>query len=254
MPENKFIELEHGYAVLGDFPNAIKPLLEITGKFPLVIADPPYGNILDVSWDRIGDDARMWSEWMLGWTYELQSMMHDNGALYLWGGIGKPYYRPLYKYLSEVEGRTDFQIANHITWSKKRGYGTSNNYLFTREELIYMTLGSMKKPRMFEVPYLDVLRGYDGYNKKYPAKSPYYRRTNVWMDITELLRGKIHPAEKPLKLSEIMVQVHTKPGEWVLEPFAGSGSAALAAKNLGRKFVVVENDEKSFDAMVERLK
>lgn len=88
---------------------------------------------------------------------------------------------------------------------------------------------------------------------KYPAKSEYKRRTNVWMDITEILRGKLHTAQKPERLHEIIIETHTKPGEWVLDPFAGSGTTGLAARKLGRKFILVEADRKSFELCLRRL-
>ena len=83
-------------------------------------------------------------------------------------------------------------------------------------------------------------RGYAGYNKDYPAKSEFLRRTNVWTDVTELFRGKIHPAEKPSRLAEIMIETSSLPGEWVLDPFAGSGSTGVAAANLGRPCLLIE--------------
>jgi DNA modification methylase len=173
--------------------------------------------------------------------------------MYVWGGIGKPHFRPFYRYLADVENRTKWQLANHITWSKKRAYGVSHNYLFTREECAYLTLGDIKKPRMFNIPLLDEKRGYAGYNNKYPAKSEFLRRTNVWRDITEIMQGKVHVCQKPEKLAEIMIATHTTDGEWVLDPFAGSGSTGLAARRMGRRFVLVEQDERAVNVILDRM-
>ena len=57
-----------------------------------------------------------------------------------------------------------------------------------------------------------------------------------------------------MKLSEVMILTHTQPGEWVLDPFAGSGSTGEAAIKNGRKFVLVERDEGYFRQIVARLK
>ena len=63
----------------------------------------------------------------------------------------------------------------------------------------------------------------------------------------------MHPTQKPQRVVEIPIQVHTNPGEFVIDPFAGSGATAVAARKLGRKFVVVEKDEEIFDEMIRRL-
>ncbi|NCX93412.1 MAG: site-specific DNA-methyltransferase [Gammaproteobacteria bacterium] len=146
------------------------------------------------------------------------------------------------------------RLSNFITWSKKRAYGVQHNYLSTREELLYLIKGDIKKPAVFNVPYLETKRGYDGYNTKYPAKSEFYRRTNVWMDITEIFSGKVHTAQKPVKLYEIPIETNSNSGDWIVDPFAGSMTCAFAARNLGRKWICVERDEETFHKAVETLR
>jgi len=73
------------------------------------------------------------------------------------------------------------------------------------------------------------------------------------MDINEIFKGKLHPTQKPSRVVEIPIEVHTDPGDWVIDPFAGSGATAFAARKLGRKFIVVEKDEEIFNKMVSRL-
>lgn len=252
------VEFKDGIAICGDCTcddahQAVKNLLGDDFKFPLIVADPPYGNIVSESWDSVNTSDVEFVKWMVSWTRFWSMMLHDNGAFYVWGGVGVPGFRPFFKYVPEVEIKNEFELANLITWSKKRGYGVRNNYLFTREELAYFTKGSAKKPRTFNVPYLDKIRGYDGYNKKYPAKDPRYRRTNVWTDITEMLSGKDHPTQKQQKLHEVIIDVHTNVGEYVLDPFGGAGTTAFAARSLNRKFVIFEQNREYFDSMVKRL-
>lgn len=251
----RVVDVPGGVLIEGTFPNleVLQAIRDRAGPLPLVIADPPYGNIVSDRWDRIATDDKQFAEWMFGWTRYLRPLMLEGAALYVWGGVGTPKFRPFYRYLADVENETDFGLANHITWSKKRAYGVQHNYLFTREELAYLVLGDIKKPRLFNVPLLDTKRGYAGYNAKYPAKSEYFRRTNVWTDITELFCGKVHVAQKPERLHEVLIETHTAPGEWVLDPFAGSGTTGRAARTLGRKFILVENDPKSFELCLGSL-
>ena len=244
-----------GYAILGDCTSLEVRMkaFELIDKVGLIIADPPYGNIVAEGWDKVKTSDDVFVSWMKSWTLNWASNLLPGGAFYVWGGIGIPGFRPFLKYLPQAEVLGYFELANLITWKKKRAYGLTHNYLFTREECAYFTNGPAKKPRKFNIPLLDTKRGYARYNAKYPAKSEFYRRTNVWTDITEIMRGKLHPTQKTQKLHEIMIEIHTDPGEYVIDPFGGACTTAFAARKLGRKFLVVEKDENYFNAAVKLL-
>ncbi len=247
-----------GIAIEGEFPqpDVVEAIRSYLGedKAALSVVDPPYGRVVPNGWDHEIQDPKEFSDWMVSWTKVLGSFLHDNAALYVWGGTGKPGFRPFYRYLVDVESAGDFLVVDHITWKKKRAYGIKWGYLYTREEVAYLIKGSdIKKPRKFTIPLLEEKRPYAGFNEKYPAKSEFYRRSNVWTDITEILRGKTHVAQKPTRLFEIPIEVHTNPGEIVLDTFAGSGTLAKAAIKLGRRFIVVERDPVEFDKMVHSL-
>lgn len=249
-------EFKHGIALCADATeqSTVREVERYTGKLPLIVADPPYGNVLrNQAWDTVVETDVEYAALMCNWTRDWSHLLLDGGAFYVWGGIGRPGFRPFFHYIIGVEEKTPLKMATMVTWSKKRAYGVRTNYLFTREECAYFVKGDPRKPRTFNVPYLDKKRGYVGYNKDYPARSEFYRRTNVWTDVTEILRGKWHPAQKARRLYEIPIEVHTEPGEWVVDPFAGSGNLALIALWLGRKFVIIERDEGFFADACERV-
>lgn len=256
------VEFEDGLAIHGQFPDAdiCKLIADTAGPLPLVIADPPYGNIVAKDWDRIEEDDVQFCAWMVNWTKAIEKLSLPAAALYVWGGVGKPRegkeppFRPFLRYCIEVELKTGYNLSTPITWKKVRAYGIQWGYLFTREEVAYLVLGDHKKPRRFNIPLLDAKRGYPGYNKLYPAKSEFLRRSNVWADVTEILRNKVHINEKPVRLMEIPIETHTDKGEWVLDPFAGSGTTAVAARRLGRRFIVVERDPEEFEKLVARIR
>lgn len=238
--KNNIIKLNNGSIILGD-------VFDLNlGLFPLIIADPPYGNIVDEDWDQ-------------EWTYEdylllafrIEELLEEGGSAFVWGGIGRVGDRQFFKFLANVEEETDLKIQNVITWSKKRAYGKKSDYLFTREEVVWLVKGD--KPKTFNIPLLDVKRGYAGYSKKYPAKSEFKRRTNVWTDITEVLRGKKHICEKPERLAEVIIETHSNPGEEVLDLFSGSGNVSVVAERLGRRFVAVEGKAQTYYSIVERF-
>lgn len=249
------VSFDDGHIVLADStsPDSVKFVVDSVGHVPLIIADPPYGNVVNERWDKVAASDEEFAAWLTSWTIEWSAALLPNSAFYVWGGIGNVGFRPFFKYMCMVEETSQLKMANMITWSKRRAYGLSHNYLFTREECAYFTNGDPKKPRTFNVPLLEKDRGYAGYNKDYPAKSEKYRRTNVWTDINEIFRGKVHPTQKTQRLHEVMIEVHTNPGEWVVDPFGGSGTTAMACRHLGRKFIVFENDPVSFEVMKNRL-
>lgn len=220
----------------------------------LVATDPPYGNVIKEEWDRWGKGQAAFVDWMISWTKAYGDLLIDGGAMYVWGGYGVQGFRPFFEYSSRIEKESNLQISNFITWTKKRAYGVSHNFLSCREDIVFMIKGNPKKPAVFNIPYLTTKRGYAGYNAKYPAKSEFYRRTNVWNDVTEIFSGKVHPTQKPLRVTEIPIEVSSDKGQWVVDPFAGSMTTAFAARNLERRWICVEKDVKTFDEGVAALR
>jgi DNA modification methylase len=240
--QKKHIELEEEALLAnqkGNITLSKKPfpecLEDVGSLLPLVYIDPPYGGIVNQDWDKQSADN------YIRICQQIAPHLVTGGSLYVWGGIGKYKSRIFFEFLSRVESETPYKLANVITWSKKRAYGKSNDYLFTREELAWLVLGD--EPRTFHVPLLEEKRGYAGYNAKYPAKSEFKRRTNVWTDVTEILRGKRHPTEKPSQLARIVTEIHTEPGELVADFFAGSGSTASGVTECGRHCFLAESND-----------
>ena len=65
--------------------------------------------------------------------------------------------------------------------------------------------------------------------------------------------NRAHPVEKPLDLLQDLVSVTTTPGQFVLDAFMGSGTTLVAAKNLGRKAIGIEIEERYCEIAAERL-
>lgn len=217
--------------------------------FACITTDPPYGDIAESSWETSASEAQdIYSRI----AAKVKTSLLPGGAFLMWGGIGKPHNRVFLRTILMIEDKHGFDLKNLITWSKKRAYGKADDYLFTREELAWFQRRN-EKPRAFNIPLLEEKRGYAGYNAKYPAKSEFKRRTNVWTDVTEILRGKIHEAEKPTRLYEIIYSTHSNPGEVVMDICAGSGAAGEAALAIGRKVILIEKDPDIFKRMCERI-
>lgn len=66
--------------------------------------------------------------------------------------------------------------------------------------------------------------------------------------------GKVdHPTQKPLALLSLPIQYSTEPGDLVLDPFMGSGTALVAVKKLGRRAIGIEIEEKYCEIAATRL-
>ncbi len=258
----KYTEWEDGIVINGDCldPEVFEFVKKYLNgkKFAEFLWDIPYFvavkslNKKVEEWDKIKSSQQEMVDQMFLWTKTWWDLLMPSGALYLFGGSGTYRSHPFFLFLTQAEMREDMDmyLADYISWAKSRGYGSRKRYLYTREELAYFLKAKENSPRVFNVSYLDKLRGYPGFNKQYPALSPYYRRTNIWKDIPELFRNKTHSCEKPLKLMQIPIEVNTNKSEWVLDAFAGSGVSGEAARSLGRKFVLIEKDPANYKIIV----
>jgi DNA methylase len=83
------------------------------------------------------------------------------------------------------------------------------------------------------------------------------RLGDVWRDFSPGVASnghlRQHPNEKPLSLMHKLVELCSEPGDLIIDPFAGSGTTLRAAKNLGRRAVGVEIEERYCEIAVARL-
>jgi len=205
----------------------------------LVLIDPPYYGIVDDSWDNQWASEDDYVSWLSVMCYAARKKLTPTGSLLVFGGVGKHGSHPFFRVISELEKK--FHFRNLITWKKRRAYGKKFNYLHCREEIVWYSKSSVESEVTFNIPYLTEKRGYAGFNKKYPAKSPYYRVSNVWADIGELMRPK-RTAEKPIPLLERLILTHSNPNDLVVDFFAGTGSTGVAALKNGRRFLGCDMD------------
>jgi site-specific DNA-methyltransferase (adenine-specific) len=85
---------------------------------------------------------------------------------------------------------------------------------------------------------------HDGRNKH--IENPYQRHDNI--------QSNNHPTVKPVKLMEYLVRLVTPNNGVCLDPFMGSGSTGVAARNLNRNFIGIEIDTDYFKIAEKRIK
>jgi site-specific DNA-methyltransferase (adenine-specific) len=77
---------------------------------------------------------------------------------------------------------------------------------------------------------------------------------NILRISAEPNEGGLHPTQKPLRLMQALIELTTRPGQLVLDPFCGSGTTLLAAKSLGRKYIGMETNAEYCRVAEERLR
>ena len=63
-----------------------------------------------------------------------------------------------------------------------------------------------------------------------------------------------YSTQKPLRVVERFVKVHSNPGDTLLDPFAGSGTLGEAAASLDRNSILIDNNPDAIDIITRRLK
>ena len=117
-----------------------------------------------------------------------------------------------------------FRVVGHLMFPKS--YASSTRYLrYTHESAHLLAKGNPRQP---DNPIADVIEW------KYTG-------------------NKLHPTQKPVTALMPLVESFSRPGDTVLDPFAGSCSTLLAAKMLGRHWLGVELDGKYHAAASRRL-
>ena len=86
--------------------------------------------------------------------------------------------------------------------------------------------------------------------KIYEDKNP---TTVTSLDFNVRVGRGLHPTQKPIALMEYLIKTYTLEGETVLDFTMGSGTTGVACKNLNRKFIGIEKDEKYFQIAKDRI-
>lgn len=210
------------------------------GTADLLLTDPPYNVNYAGKAGKMENDCMSSVDFRAFLTAAFSaavSVMKPAAAFYIWHGDNEGYnFRGacmdaglvLHQCLvwvknSFVLGRADFQ----------NGYEPC---LFGEAE----TEGEETQPCLY---------GWTGGGKHYFFKN---RRQSTVLKFDKPLRSAEHPTMKPIKLFDYQMQCSSKPGENVLDLFAGSGTTIMAAEQNGRRAYCMELDPKYVDVIIAR--
>lgn len=228
--------------------NCIDYLSHVLDKtYDLVIADPPYFRIhgeFDFGWASL--DAYL--EWSRLWITECHRTLKDAGSFYLWGKIGFGKGFALFKLADWFESEELFIVRNWITQRNTRGRGNKKGFMEAREELIFATKSDQYTWNTAYTNEKSTRKDLGADGK--PRKNQYKRVSDVWIDIAEasqsskqrfrLSTGETFPTVKSLDLCTRIIAASSNEGDSIFIPFGGSGSEAVAAQKMGRKWALTE--------------
>ena len=154
--------------------------------------------------------------------------------------------------LDRIFGRRSF--LNEIIWAYDYGGRGKNRWPAKHDTILWYAKNPARYTFNYEsidrIPYMTPKMV--GPEKAARGKTP----TDVWwMTIvpTSSKEKTGYPTQKPLKLLERIVKVHSNPGDAVLDFFAGSGTTGEAAAKHGRSFVLVDESADAIKVMEGRL-
>ena len=201
--------------IQGDCIDILKPAA--AHSVDLVVTDPPYVvRFRDRSGSTIASDDR--SNWILPAYREIFRVLKDDTfcvSFYGWNNAERFVW---------AWKQAGFGVVGHIVWVKH--YASRTGFLEARhEQAMLLAKGEPPKP-----------------GKPLPDVLPWVYSGNI-----------LHPTQKPLEAILPLIETFSKPGDIVLDPFAGSGTTLVAARQLGRRAVGIELDPEYYRTARNRL-
>jgi site-specific DNA-methyltransferase (adenine-specific) len=223
----------------------------------LLIADPPYNlnkTFGSASFKQMSDAE--YTAFTENWILKAKPILKSSASIYVccdWR-------------TSLIIGtvlQKHFSIQNRITWQREKGRGAAHNWKNSMEDIWFATMSpkiftfnvnDIKMRRKVVAPYK-----VDGKPKDWQeTEHGNFRDTfpsNFWDDISvpywSMPENTDHPAQKPEKLIAKLILASSNPGDIVLDMFVGSGTTAVVAKKLNRRFIGIECEEE-YCALAQR--
>lgn len=232
---------------LGDCLELIPKYIE-DKSIDMIFCDLPYGTTQN-KWDSVIPLDKLWSEY--------ERVIKDNGAIVLFSA--EPFTSVLINSNPKL-------YRYDLIWDKKLSSGSLNSKrmpLRRHEQIIVFykklptynpqmeTRGKVRKKGITTETGKHTTN-YGKFKNTVSENNTYYP-TSI-LEFSNANRSeKVHPTQKPLSLIEYMIKTYTNEGDLILDNTCGSGTTGLGAKNLGRNYIMIEQDPKYFEIAKARV-
>lgn len=229
--------------ILGDTYEVLPELPD--GCADLLIADPPYNLNKDYSGETFREkSAEEYAAFTRKWLEAVLPLLKPTASVYVCSDWrSSMIIGPI---LEEY-----FTVRSRITWQREKGRGAKANWKNGMEDIWFATVSdeytfhgdAVRQRRRVIAPYRQ-----NGSPKDWKeTEDGNFRDTcasNFWDDISipywSMAENTAHPAQKPEKLMAKLILASSSEGDVVLDPFAGSGTTAVTAAKLSRRFIAIE--------------
>jgi adenine-specific DNA-methyltransferase len=242
----------------GDCCELLTRLESVNLAVDLTVTSPPYniGKEYETPMSVEG-----YVDWCSSWMTQIYKVTNEQGAFWLnvgylevaGGGLCVPI-----PYL--IWDKSPFYLVQEVVWKYGAGV-TAKRQLSPRNEkwLFYVKDGTKYTFNLDDIRDPNVKYPNQKRNGKYRCNPLGKNPSDVW-EFPKVTTGDkrsskertAHPAQFPLPVVERIVRASSNPGELVLDPFAGSCSAGLAAAGLGRVFLGIEISDHYCDLAIDR--
>jgi site-specific DNA-methyltransferase (adenine-specific) len=221
----------------------MRDILPTLGEFDACVADPPYQET-SLAWDR----------WPDGWP---ALVAEHTSSMWCFGSMRM--------FMERRDEFTEWRLSQDVVWEKDEGTGlATDRFRRVHEHALFFYQGPWEKVH-HAVPRERYYGPNNGRRDKGGSKGAHLGEagTRSYADDGYRLarsvrkhprvRGGISKTQKPVPLVAELISYAAPVGGVVLDPFAGSGSGLLAARQLGRAGVGIEADEEQCAQAAERL-
>lgn len=267
------MNLEANKIYQGDSLDLLKQLPD--NSIDLVITSPPYAD-LKVYIDNPGILADDYVEWFIPYCKEIERVIKPTGSFILnindkvEDGFRHPY---VFDLISQMHKRTQLKMFERLFWNKMKGlpnrsrFGDRVEYLFwfakekgfyfdidqMRTEYSPKSIQRMKNPLKKRFARTEENQNSNEYKEWKPNPGGALPTTLVNISSESKRVADTHVAVYPVELAKYFIKGSTKPGDLVLDPFMGTGTTAVASKELGRDYIGFEMQPTYIDVANKRI-
>ena len=236
---------------------SLEVLKKIPSKtFDLVFADPPYNmqigeklkrpdnskvHGVNDKWDQFLN-FKHYDEFSKEWLKQCKRILKDNGSMWVIGT-----YHNIFRLGYHIQN-LNYWILNDVIWRKNNPMPNFKGTRFTNaHETLIWASKSKKSKYTFNYQSLKCL------NDDLQMRSDWTLPICNGKERLKKNGKKIHSTQKPEALLHRIILATTNKGDLICDPFIGTGTSAVVAKKLGRKYFGIEKDKKYFGAANKRI-